>query len=265
MKVLYLVSCLILTSSFAPGQAAGGERKIEDVPAFKLAFDNLPEESRRAYFEHKLRAEQFFRQKRIFESLDEIFHASEIFKQDPALWNLKGSCHVEFRSFKKAREAFQKALALQPNNTGIMFNIAEMDFVTKNWEEAEKQFEAFAKKVEDDTRGGELEAGALELHRLAQFKRLLALLKLGREEEAKAIADEYTEFDNTPMTYYSKAAIHYHNGEEEEANGWLRSALRVFGGLQPLSNWQDTLIEVGYVKSFYGGEAETQDIELESE
>lgn len=259
LTILPLTLLLALASPLFSQEAA----EAPEVNAIMRAFGNLPEEKRNLYQEHRAKAEQYFRQKRTFECLDEIHKGLEIFEEDPALWNLKGSCHVEFRSFEKAKEAFRRSLALEEQNTGVLFNLAEMDFVTKNWKGASAKFSSLTAKLEKQVEG-DLEGPILDLHRLALFKKMLSELKLGNLEEAQAIAEKNSEdWDDTPFTYYAKAAMAFHEGDEETANGWVMSAVRVFGGMEGVANWQDTLIEIGYIKSFYGGEESDADIKLE--
>lgn len=260
----YLLTCVVL--GFCGGTSYSQEvvEVKKEAPAFVVKFSNLPEEKRKAYGEHKGKATQFFGQKRTFEALDEVHKGLAIFDEDPSMWNLMGSCHVEFRSFGKAKKAFQRALAIDGDNTGILFNLAEMDFVTKNWKSCLEKMTALAAKLEETEReaDGEMPIAILNLHRLAIFKALLSELKLGNEDKAKQLAEEYAvDWDDTPFTYYSKAALSYSEGDDEEASRWIVSAVKVFGGLQQVSNWQDTLIEFGYVKSFYGG-GDEGDIDL---
>ena len=243
---------LLVLPSFS--QETGEEEKVRETPEYVARFTNLSEEKRQAYGEHKGKAETYFRQKRTFESLEQIHQASKIFDEDPSLWNLQGSCYVEFRSFKKAQAAFRRALALDDRNTGVLFNLAEMDFVTKNWKGCVEKMSLLMERLEEGS-DGEMNQGALELHQLALFKKMLAMLKLGQKEEARQLAkDNWEDWDDTPFTYYSKAALAYSEGDEEEANRWIMSAIRVFGGANQVANWQDTLIEFGYLRSFYGGD-----------
>ena len=253
MKNKFLPLTLFL--AFASPLFAQDEAQAEESPMAKIsqAFLNLPEEQRKSYQEHSAKAAQFFRQKRTFECLDEIHKASKIFDSDPNLWNLKGSCHVEFRDFSKAKKAYQKALALNGENTGILFNLAEMDFVMKNWKGSKKQFALLREKLEPAD-GKELEGPQLALHRLAVFKELLSEIKLNNLAGAQKLAEDYeADWDDTPFSYYSKATFAFHEGDEVGATEWLQSAVRVFGGVQRVANWHDTLIEFGYIKSFYGG------------
>lgn len=54
--------------------------------------------------------------------------------------NLLGSILLHKREFKQAREFFAIAQKAEPNNSYIAFNIAEIDFVTKDWEKAKERF-----------------------------------------------------------------------------------------------------------------------------
>ena len=54
-------------------------------------------------------------------------------------------------------------------------------------------------------------------------------------------------------------AISYHDGNDSEAERWRASARRVFRRAASLAPWEDTMIEVGFVKSFYGGVTEDGD------
>jgi len=261
MKRKYLLTCVVLGLFGGTSYSQEVETKEDEIPAFVAKFSNLSEEKRKAYNQHRGKATQFFGQKRTFESLDEIHQGLAIFDEDPTMWNLMGSCHVEFRSFEKAKKAFQRALAIDEKNTGILFNLAEMDFVTKQWKGCIDKLGVLTERLEEEA-DGDMAEPVLSLHRLAKFKSLLAHLKLGNEEEAREMAKQYSvDWDDTPFTYYSKAALAYSDKNDEEASRWIASAVRVFGGLQNVANWQDTLIEYGYVKSFYGG-GDDEDIDV---
>jgi tetratricopeptide (TPR) repeat protein len=252
MKIrIYLSLFLLACSPFAGAQVIQAE---QPTPEYVKEFSNLAKEKREEFGLHKSKAQQFFRQKRTFECLDQVYKANQIFEKDPSIWNLKGACYVEMRLFEKAREAYEEALSIDDRNTGVHFNLAEMDFVTKDWAEASEKFDQLMERMESQS-DGPLEGPLLGLQRLALFKKMLSEYKLGNEEEAKQLAKEnWEDFDDTPFTYYSKAALELFKGNEEEGKKWIQSAVRVFGGFEEVGNWQDTLIEIGLVKSFYGGD-----------
>jgi tetratricopeptide (TPR) repeat protein len=186
-------------------------------------------------------------QKRIFESLNEIAEAEKIQKEYPGTLNLKGLCYLEFRDFKIAREHFVAALALSPKDGKIIFNLAELDFVTKNWVSCEKNFnEALLLTNEKE----------MQLTRLIEFKLLLAKIKLNKTEEVETLSKKYSFHDDSPFHYYAEAAMAYEKEDGEKAEEWLRICRRVFRKPELLAPWQDTMIEYGYIRSFYGGDLE---------
>ncbi len=237
-------------SGDAPAPSDDVTRKAEK-PQFAIDLDNLSKEKSQKYFEHYFRADTLFKQKRIFECLDEIHDLHEIYDKNPASLNLEGACYVEFRSFEKARLAFAKALTANPGNFNVRFNLAEIEFVTENWAESLKQLGELAKEAEKDKNLGTMLP-------LIKFKKLLCMLKTDDVEGAKAILAKTDFLDDSPLFYYGNAAMDYFADRGAEAEVWLSRAGRIFRNQNTIAPWQDTLIEFGYIKSFYGGDLEVE-------
>lgn len=72
------------------------------------------------------------------------------------------------------------------------------------------------------------------------------------------MANKYGEWDDTPYYYYAKSALLFHDGKDEDAKKILREALFIWRDKGQLSSWQDTMIEFGYVRSFYGDQQDDQ-------
>lgn len=248
----FLVSTILLGSALSGLAAdekapAGADKGAAKQPALSLnqrAFLNLPEERRKDFGKHLGEADRLFREKRVFETIDELEKASVIFQDSPELLNLRGSCQVEFRDFDKAMEAYRAAEKLSPENPSIKFNIGEVLFVTKKWQPALDLFEKIVKTMDPKT--------DLALMRLIELKVLLCKIKLGHKEEAEILAEKYDFFDDSPYYYYAHAAICYENKDLIKAEEWLAMASRVFQNPNIISSWQDTFVEFGYIKSFYG-------------
>lgn len=234
------------------------------VPEWKLEYDSLSDANKEQYLKHLVEADRLFKQKRIFETLNEVAQAEKVFDQGPALLNLKGACYVEFRNFERAREIFARAYDLQKvyldgieevndeqrrkrmeHVLDILFNIAEMDFVMGNWQECHERLETILPAMAPRDVG---------MSRLVEFKLMLCKVKLGRLEEARELAEKYDYLDDNPYYYYANAAIAYHDGDKEAAERWRASARKVFRNPAALAPWEDTMIEFGYIKSFYGGD-----------
>ncbi len=239
---LFLLLALA-TPSYAQDQAANPD-VVELLPSQK-AFLNLSEDKRKEFMEHLSEATRYFQQKRIFESLESLEEAEKVFEDSSEILNLRGSNFVEMRAFQKAEAAFKKALEINPTNTSIRFNLAETKFVTRNWQEAHDLFTDLLKDIP---------AEQIPLSRLIEYKIFLCNIKLDKEAEVIAQAEKYGYLDDSPYYYYAKAALSYQDDDLLEAEEWLARANRIFRDPAIIAPWQDTLVEFGYIKSFYGGE-----------
>ena len=184
-------------------------------------------------------ARMSFGQKDIPAALAELDEALEIDPESATLFNLRGSCHVELRDFESALADFRKAAGRSPRNPSIRFNIAEVLFVTKRWEESLAGFEEIRNELTDPT-----------LAALVDFKILLCNEALGHSEEFQAgmIARQHDE--EGPSRYFTRAAGAYHANVPDEARKQLTAAKRHFPDPATLAPWLDTLVEFGWLAEF---------------
>lgn len=255
MKTLHLLMPLWILGALhalaQPGNGAAGQPanpSVSDMLPNQRAFLNLSQEQRDEFVKLFHEANRLFSQKRIFEALDTVEQARKVFPASPEAHNLKGSCYVEMRAFDKALASFQEAATLTTRTTNILFNIGEVYFVTKQWQKSMDTFQQVLKS---------LPANDITMGRLAEFKILLCKIKLERVDEAKTLANKYDFLDDSPYYYFSQAAIEYHAGRLSEAEQWLARAARIFRSQEILSPWHDTLVEFGYIRSFYGEDEPT--------
>ena len=102
----------------------------------------------------------------------------------------------------------------------------------------------------------QLAKSRMDLSRLAEFKIMLCKKKLGKDAEVKALAEKYDFLDDSPYYYYAQAALAYDEKDLTKAEEWLARANRIFNDNNLIAPWQDTMVEYGYIKSFYGSDAE---------
>jgi Tfp pilus assembly protein PilF len=245
-QFLPLLLLLLLNSLHAQDPKAPEEEKVTGLLPSQQEFLNLPDEQRKEFAQNFGDASRFFQQKRIFECLDAITKAEKVFPDSAELLNLRGSCYVEMRSFDKASAAFEQAIKISPKNSSIRFNIAEVLFVTKQWKESHDLFQEILKEIPEAN---------MALSRLVEFKILLCKKKLGQAEEVLILAEKYDYQDDSPYYYYAQAALAYEDEKLLEAEEWLARANRIFRDPNIIAPWQDTLVEYGYIKSFYGDDA----------
>ena len=270
MKALFSLICvsvsLVIFPLWCTAQETSQAQNTESedvVPQWQKDFEALGTAKQASYRDKLKEAGRLFNQKRIIEALNELADAQRIFPNEPGALNLVGACHVEFRNFSKARAAFEEALKLQDDYVrsikvlngeararkikpvlNILFNLVEMDFVTSQWADCAGRIEGLLP---------DMDPSDLTMIRLLEFKYLLCKLKLGNTDEARTLAKKYDFRDDYPYYYYANAALAYHDENEAEAERWRASARRVFRRPSTLAAWEDTMIEIGFVKSFYGG------------
>jgi len=246
--VLLSLSALLLPltaqTKTPPADSKSAAGKTE-LMANQKAFLNLPEEKRKEFVKHLMEANRIFQQKRIVETNEELDKAAAIFKDSAEIHNLRGSCYVEMRAFDRAMVEFQSAAALAKDNPNIEFNIGEVYFVTKQWQKCVEMFDKVSKELPADKTG---------LGRLVEFKIMLCKLKLGKNEEAAALAEKHDDLDDSPFYYYAKATLAFEKKDQAKAEEWLMMAGRVFRNPTDTAPWKDTIVEYGYIKGLYAND-----------
>ena len=219
--------------------------KTPELSEIEKEFTNLPEQKRIDYNKHFQEANRLYQQHRIFETLAQIHDARKIFDKNAALFNLLGQCYVEFRDFPRAKEFYLKASALAPDSAPILFNLAELEFVTHKWESCLTQMNNVLSLLPKDE---------VALRRLVELRILLCNIAMGNNNEAEALANKYDPLlDDSPFYYYAQACLAFRDKDPDKAQSFLLMALRVFRNPAILAHWDDSLIEFGYIKSFFGG------------
>lgn len=242
--ILTVSSLMLALSGSLLAEEPAETPALEYTPS-QQAFLNLPEEKRMEFAELVNEGARMFQQKRIFETLEKLHEAKRIFDRSPELMNLEASCYVEMRNFDRAMEIYKKAEELAPENPSIKFNIAEVYFVTNKWQQSHDRFTALLSDIPQQN---------IALSRLVEFKILLCKIRLGKDEEVHALANKYDFLDDSPFYYYAQASLAFEEGEEIKAEEWIARASRIFRNPEILAPWQDTLVEFGYIRSFYGGD-----------
>lgn len=179
-------------------------------------------------------ANQAFRKSDIPGCMVALDDAESKLENRSELHNLRGSCFVELRDFGKAREAFQMADQMSPGNPSIAFNLAEMDFLTGEWQDAISRFQVVAEKFAGKENG---------IGELAEFKIMLCHSKLGQIVQMESVLEKLRKTPQSPASYYSEAAATLLKGDIPGFENWCAKAMEAFPDRKVLAPWQDTLDE----------------------
>lgn len=181
------------------------------------------------------KAIELFNEAKYEETLSLLEQAVALEPQQTSAYNLIGAALVKLKRFDEAGAVFRKILSVQPDNAIAMFNFGESLFLAKKYPEAKQQFQAYL-----NTEGNKTNA-------LARFKIILCDLLGGNEAEARQNVAKLRPTISHPLEYYGRAAVMFHDGNEEEAREYLQSAFQIYPGGMNLV-FADSLVELGWLK-----------------
>ena len=174
-----------------------------------------------------------------FEALAKITEVETMIPDNPVLINVKGSIYSSMRDFPHARECFERAEKLVPDDMVPKFNKVELLYAETKYAEAEV---AFQKLVDTSPKLRE------ELRHLSLFKILVCQLKQDKIAEAEKTMKFFTFMDDTPAYYYSKAAFAFQKGDKDEGKNWMNKATNIFRA-DKTAFYIDSMMEARWVPS----------------
>jgi len=221
----------------APQQAAAQEDPL---------LAHLDEEQTKEFWSYIQTASKHSTERKSLEALVVLEDASKLAPKHFAVQNLMGVSHMTLREFDKARNHFSLAREVAPDNVGIRFNLAEVDFCSQNFEAALDQF---TKIVEDNPKLPS------QMFHLFRYKQIICLLKLDRTPEAEKLLAEFNAYESTPIYHMSQAAMEFSKGNQSEAQGWILSTRSIYP--TEVDTYLDALMECGWVDSLMVPKVET--------
>ncbi|WP_395745744.1 tetratricopeptide repeat protein [Prosthecobacter sp.] len=159
---------------------------------------------------------------RYTDALEKLDAAEKLNPNVADIYALRGDIYLapRRRDFDLALPQFEKAAQLQPDNPLFKLNLTEYYFVKQEYDTALK---ALTKLITDYPKL------RMDARHMAQYKRVLCELKLGRRSAAdEIIAENFTFMDDTPAYYFCKAAISFESGNPNKGNEWIKRAVAAF-------------------------------------
>src|SRR5437667_403295 len=141
--------------------------------------------------------------------------------------------------YDKAEAALLEAARIDPKFWNARFNLAEIPFLQKNWEEARNRFQKLLSSSQSDL--------ASEATQLVQYKILLTYLLEGKENMVDSILAKLELSSDTPAVQYVKAAVALQHKNDKEAKDWMAVAEKNFS---PQLNklFVESFYEVGWLE-----------------
>ena len=149
-----------------------------------------------------------------------------------AALTLRGMIYSQKKQWTSAESDFNAALALDPTNMVVKFNLGEIRFVQKDYDGARARFVP----LEKDPNMGDF----------AQYKVFLCDLFGNHEDAAKKELDVFNDAESHPSYYFSNAAWDLVHKNTEDARGWLISAQNIYIPAK-LEFYAASLRDLGYL------------------
>jgi len=175
---------------------------------------------------------QLFEQKKLDAALDKVNAAAKVAPQDRAVYSLRGNIYAEKELWDEAEKDYQTVLQIDGKNSLIRFNLAEIKFMQKRYDEARSGFI----DLEQDPNTGDL----------ATYKVFLCDLCGGHEETAAKELDAFNQVGSNASYYFANAAWLLTHHKTEDARSWLMSAARIYAP-NKFRLYATPLITLGYM------------------
>lgn len=238
-----------------PGAATGTAAPAEAAPqAMAPGMEKLSPEKRAEVAKAINDVASYMRGVRLQEALERLNEVEKTIGEFHIIANMRGAVYTKMRDFKTAREEFEKAVKetklKDPEGFHPRFNLAEINFVEKKYDDARKGFEeligVMAAKPKKPNNEAE-EASDKSTSTLMEFKLLVCDVQQDKDPATQlAKLDQYD--NDSPAWYYANAAIAFKKGNKEEAEEWLGSAAKIYP--KELNDiYQDSLVEVGWLET----------------
>ena len=187
----------------------------------------------------------YLRGVRLLESLEKLNEMeSALGVSNHYIENLRGAVYTKMKDYKRARVHFRKALEFAKDFEAEAFhprfNLAELDFVEKQWDPARDAFQKLLADPGKPTSGSDS---------LIKFKILICDLQQKKEVEAEEVMKTFDKYDaESPAFYFGNAVKLFIKNDKEGANEWLESARRIYPK-EINEVYNDSLVEMGWLET----------------
>ncbi len=165
-------------------------------------------------------------------ALADLTQAIQLKPDSAFAYLLRGSLYTQKKMFPQAEADFNVAYKMDPTNVVIRFNLSELKFMQKHYDEART---GFAPLVKDKDMGD-----------FATYKVFLCDMFGGHMDLAKSELDAINQKGDDASYYFANAAWELNHKNVESARNWLVSASHIF---QPkkFTMYGESLRYVGYL------------------
>lgn len=218
---LALVSCMPLAAQ-APMQLDATElgTSIDQLPQWLIDLSNMPKAQQEEYKGMFAAAKLAYAEGKWILCETYLTSCDFILPNNPNSWNMRAACAIELKKIAEAKEYLDKVLEHEPNDGAALMNLA-------SWHAAKEDYEAAIHVLFDilDRLPYNVSVSLIET---LEYRIFLYYLMQGNEAAAKEMVEDLNPLSDTPLYYYSQAALHIYHGRRVEASQDLQSADTIY-------------------------------------
>lgn len=172
-------------------------------------------------------------------ALADLDQAIRLYPTSTGAYVLRASIYTQKKQWAQADADFKAAAKIAPTNVVLKFNLIEIKFMQKQYDQARPGFLA----LETDP---DVLKQAPEMVDFAKYKVFLCDLFGGHEAQARKELDVFNDAMGDPSYYFGNAAWDLYHRQLGPARDWLLSASRVYA---PSKNqfYAQSLHDLGYL------------------
>lgn len=165
-------------------------------------------------------------------ALADLSQAIQLKPDSAFAYLLRGSIYTQRKMFAEAEADFTAANKVDPTNVVIKFNLSELKFMQKHYDEARTGFVPLQKDA--------------DMGDFAMYKVFLCDLFAGHEDVAKSELAALDKKGDDASYYFSHAAWDLYHKNIESARGWLVSASHIYDA-KKFTTYGESLRYLGYL------------------
>lgn len=199
---------------------AAQQQQTTPVAKWLADFSNLPKEARAEYIE-------LFRQAKIaYATGDWVIcyaHLEEcelIYNKNPHVWNLRAVCLIAQKKLEEAEQELSKAQKELPHDETTVMNIANLHMARGEYRQCIEGLRSIIDSLPDPV--------SQPLVDILTFRIYLCHIMLGERKEAGKLVSHLTPLSDTPLYYYSQAALHISRGNRNQARQDIQAADTIY-------------------------------------
>lgn len=166
-------------------------------------------------------AERAFRKGELDRALELLHEVDAAAPNQAVSYNLRGKILLEQGNLDEAKNAFENALAADPQFQEARLNLARIPFKKGEYEETRKELESVLGAISADKKQRLRE-------QLIRYQIFLTLLREKRESAAQKAMEDFKMSDESPALYYAQAAWAYEHGNMAQGEDWVANANNLF-------------------------------------